>query len=160
MMEKRMRQSRWAIGRISPGRLCALLVLAVGLAAISGCGDGRPKRARVTGVVIYHGKPVDGAGVTFYCSGGALSRGTTDANGRFSLMTFSTSGTGESDGAIVGEHTVSINKYIPDPNDPRPEGFKAKISVLPARYASMLDSPLRRTVTAEGPNDFRIELVD
>jgi hypothetical protein len=74
-------------------------------------------------------------------------------------MTFGTSANGESDGAILGEHIVSINKYIPDPNDPRPAGFKAKIAVLPARYASMLDSPLRATVTADGPNDFRFELV-
>jgi hypothetical protein len=137
--------------------LWVVVVLAVGLVLANGCGGGRPKRARVTGIVMYHGKPVAGAGVTFYPKGGAIGAGMTDANGRFTLTTFDRTG---NDGAILGEHTVSISKYIPDPNDPRPPALRPKVPVLPARYASMIDSPLRATVTAEGPNDFTFELVD
>ena len=72
-------------------------------------------------------------------------------------MTFDHNG---NDGAILGEHVVCISKYIPDPNDPRPEPLKLHIPVLPAVYASMIKSPCWATVTAEGPNDFRFELVD
>ncbi len=166
-----MQEDLWAFGKIRPSKsgrwprhdaarrrfyAWAVVALAVALAA-NGCNDSRPRRAPVTGVVIYHGLPVDGAGVTFYPKGGAIASAKTDAQGRFTLMTFDHNG---NDGAILGEHVVCISKYIPDPNDPRPEPLKAHIPVLPAVYASMIKSPLRATVTAEGPNDFRFELVD
>jgi hypothetical protein len=134
-----------------------VILLAVALAAASGCGDGRLKRARVTGVVIYHSKPVEGAGVTFYPHDGAIASGVTDANGRFTLTTFARKG---NDGALLGEHVVTVSKYVPDPKDPRPEPLKARIPVLPPAYSSLVKSPLRAKVTAEGPNDFRLELVD
>ena len=61
---------------------------------------------------------------------------------------------------MLGEHVVCISKFIPDPKDPRPEPFRVRIPVLPAVYASMLKSPLRAKVTADGANDFPFKLVD
>jgi hypothetical protein len=133
----------------------ASLLLAVGLAAAPGCSDGRPKRSPVSGLITYHGKPVEGAQVTFFPKGGRPATGSTDANGRFKLFTFDLN-----DGALLGEHVVCIRKYVPDPKDSRPAGFKNMIPVVPTRYGSLQESSLRATVTADGPNDFHFELVD
>jgi hypothetical protein len=140
-------------------KVAALLVvaaLAAGLASAGGCNNGgRPKRFQVNGVVIYRGKPLDGAQVTFYPTGARPACGTTDANGRFTLLTFN-----PNDGAVLGNHVVCVTKYVSDPEDHSDSPYKQKVQILPARYMTPLKSPLRCTVTAEGPNDFRLELAD
>jgi hypothetical protein len=49
---------------------------------------------------------------------------------------------------------------VPNPEDHSDSLYKQKVQILPAQYMSPLKSPLRCTVTAEGPNDFRLELTD
>ena len=79
----------------------AALLAGVCLLALPGCGDGRPKTIQVTGTVTYRGKPVQGAHVTFTPQGNRSASGETDAEGRFTLLSFA-----PGDGAVAGEHVV------------------------------------------------------
>ena len=133
----------------------ALALLAIGLAFVVGCGSGRPPRVPVTGVVVYRGKPLDSANVTFMPKGGRPASGLTDAQGRFLLRTFDAD-----DGALEGGHVVCISKNVPDPNDKKMSPLPQFISILPSRYSMPMESPLKATVTAKGPNDFRFEVTD
>jgi hypothetical protein len=140
------------------GRFAATMSLLVCLILTSGCGSGRPKCIAVSGVVTYRGKPVEGATVMFFPTKSRPASGLTDAKGRFTLQSFSAG-----DGAVLGSHVVCVNKRIFDPKSPKDTSkatYPKTISVLPDRYATPVQSPLKATVTAEGPNDFSFELSD
>ncbi len=79
-----------------------LLVL---LAGVVGCGSDGPDLTNVTGTVTLDGKPVQGATLTFVpeAPGASPSYGSTDAEGKYSLM-YSRDKTG----AMVGKHNVEI----------------------------------------------------
>jgi hypothetical protein len=130
---------------------------------VAGCGPSRPKTVQVTGTVTYKGQPLEGARVMFDSKAGRPASATTDASGHFKLETF-TAG----DGAIVGECKVTISKYVtasggapgagqPDMHSP---GASPVRQVLPKRYTTPGTSPLKATVTAEGPNDFKFDLTE
>lgn len=138
---------------------CRFRWLAATLAAallVAGCGPDRPSTVDVTGTVVYNGEPVDGAQVMFLSEAGRPATGTTDAQGRFRLMTFE-----PGDGALPGDHQVTITKKVEvdDPNQPD-SPYKLARDVLPTRYASPETSGLTATVDAGGENDFRFELSD
>jgi hypothetical protein len=136
-------------------RVAAALSLFVCLAMMTGCGNGRPKCVVIGGVVTYCGKPVEGATVTFVPTKSRPASGTTDAQGHFTLQTFSAG-----DGVVLGEHAVCITKTVVDTTVTKKVPYPKTISLLPARYGSPLQSPLKATVTAEGPNDFKFDLTD
>lgn len=161
--------------------LMALLVMSA-----IGCGKtedpNRPKTFPVTGRVTMNGKPVEGANVTFHpASGSQTSIGVTDADGNYSLSTFSSN-----DGALPGQYKVSIAKYAASAQakpttGPRPgelasgdldmtrdldEGGGGAVgeasgpkSLLPEKYANELSSGLIATV-GEDPakNKFDFDL--
>lgn len=164
---------------------CAIAVLSLlPLTLLSGCGgsDDRPETVPVTGTVLYNGKPVEKAIVSFSCEGAPRSAtGVTDAEGKFTLSTF-----GLNDGAIVGTHVITVNK--PDPkanqapatanggdekllNDPAamteemvkmaddPGAVPAFSGLLPEKYSGA-STPLSETVSASGPNEFVLQLTD
>lgn len=155
--------------RIRRRRALALLCASAWIVC-PGCGSGHPPTTRVTGTVVYKGKAVGGANVMFECKTGRPAEGITDAEGRFTLTTF-----GEGDGALSGEHTVIISKYV---STDGPAGRTAVMDphaapvgdlrqptnlprqVIPARYTSPRQSPLHVTVTPGGDNDFRFDLTD
>ena len=93
-------------------RIAAAILLFAALALATGCGDGRPARIPVSGTVTYRGKPLDGANVTFVPKGSRPASGQTDAQGRFTLQTFSSG-----DGVVAGDHVVCVVKSVPDPKD-------------------------------------------
>ena len=143
--------------------LCALI--AVGL--LSGCGGGQPGADRpavvpVKGLVLYDGKPVEGAMVVFqpekHEHGAA---GLTDANGAFRLRTFSPDA-----GAVPGEFKVSIRKTqtrasgggAEADDAEHPEGQAVETWLLPKNYSNPATSGLTATVTEGGPNEFKFEL--
>lgn len=79
-------------------------------ACLFGCGESsgkpRPTIAPVSGKVTYKGQPVVDAAVTFInASSPRTAVGVTNAQGEFALTTFDTN-----DGALVGEHKVTIAK--------------------------------------------------
>lgn len=83
---------------------CIILVL---MLCVAGCGGpARPAMAPVKGKVLLDNAPIEGAAVMFVPSGGGRpALGSTNAAGEFELMTFATG-----DGALLGEHKVSITK--------------------------------------------------
>ena len=164
-------------------RAVALLSL-LPLALLSGCGDGidRPETVPVTGTVLYNGKPVEKAVVSFSCEGAPRSAvGVSDAEGKFTLSTF-----GYNDGAIVGTHAVTVSKADPKAdqapaaagggdqkllNDPAamtadmvkmsqdPGAIPEFSGLLPEKYSGA-SSPLSETVSESGPNEFVLQLTD
>jgi hypothetical protein len=84
-------------------RACNWFSVAVAAAALCGCGDGRPERVPVSGLVTIDGKPLAKAFVNFYPASGRPSNGRTDESGRFVLGCFE-----DADGAQVSEHEVSV----------------------------------------------------
>lgn len=146
---------------------CLALLLAI---AISGCGarDDRPPTYAAGGVVLFRGQPQAGAQVSFLAYGASRAAlGTTDNEGKFTLSTFA-----PGDGAVAGEHFAAVS--LP-PSTPPIQSYAesdyaatmqahrqavAQNSQLPPRYANPRTSGLRFTISAEGPNQFRLELVD
>jgi hypothetical protein len=149
-------------------RLWMLFVLVV---VATGCSDPPDPRQRVvpvTGRVLFKGKPVVHARVTFLAQGAPRQAvGETDSDGRFVLSTW-----GEDDGAALGEHVITV--LLPQAATPMREvsegdyaaameaqrSQQAAADGLPAHYANAKTSDLRCKVTESGPNDFDLELED
>ena len=143
--------------------------LLVTIATVGCQRSDHPKMVRARGTVLYNGQPLEGAVVSFVGPGGRPSAGDTDAEGRFQLSAWK-----PGDGAVLGEHMVTITKYAKPSFEPEktPDGsfmFKSAEkeiayyntpSVLPARYGNQRQSVLKATVTEDGPNDFKFELKD
>jgi hypothetical protein len=157
-------------------RYLSSLCLFVALFLLSGCGEGGgAATVKVKGVVMAGGKAVDGAVITFYSkSGGEAASGRTDAEGKFQLTTRK-----PNDGAVPGDYVVTVAKsegeteatsydpskggaMSPDYIKQMQNASKAKKEpvkgALPAKYASIKDSGLVRTVTESGPNEFDFDL--
>src|SRR5690606_25064886 len=76
------------------------------------------------------GKPLDGASVKFQPQGsGAMSYGTTDAEGRYSLKTIK-----NDRGAMVATHTVSIFKTSGSVDLSSDEAQPGVKQLIPERY--------------------------
>ncbi len=117
-----------------------------------GCGPSRdpnlPATATVRGQVLYNGQPFTQGTVTFHPSGeGNPGVSRLDAEGRFSLSTY-----GSDDGAVIGEHVVTID--VPPPLDGEDS---SQAATIPAKYANVDTSPLKVTIPEGG--DDTLELV-
>jgi hypothetical protein len=129
---------------------------------IPGCGF-RSSTAAVSGQVIYKGKPVPNADVTFTpeVAGGSPATGRTDANGRYSLAT-PTKGSG----AVPGKYKVHIIARGPD-RPPKPgetgSGMPGEMMpgdpVIPAKYFAPDTSGLTFEVK-RGGNTANFDLAD
>ena len=104
----------------------------------------------VTGVVTLDGKPVEGAAVMFMPkAGGRPATGTTDDKGRFELQT-ETAG----DGALLGEHTVTVTLQETTGVTADPDGLSGEIApggikikwIVPQRYSNPKTSNLKAKV--------------
>lgn len=169
---------------------CAYLSLLILILVTTGCSGTEKGLAKATGQVIYKGKPVEGANVTFLAPDGARqASGVTDEEGRFSLSTYS-----YKDGATIGSNTVVISKVKVDApseasasalNGPPPatgtetvvasyvsqmdpskqrkgtaQSDNSSEHLIPAKYANPKTTPLKAEVTQGGPNQFVFELAD
>jgi hypothetical protein len=141
------------------------------VALLGGCGEAKPKLFPAGGTVTYNGEAVAGATVSFRCDeANTVATGITDAQGRFELDTYKVG-----KGAAAGKHTVTVSKASAPSGAPaggmsmedaakqagpaeepeaEPEG------ALPEKYADPAQPLLEFTVSAEGQNDFKIELTD
>lgn len=162
--------SRWSV-----------LLMGWFLLGVAGCGKedpglaSRPAVFPVAGVVLYKDQPVEGAHVTFRPSGDAPGAfGRTDKEGRFQLQTFK-----ENDGAVKGEHKVTVQKTdataaVSEPKSseelfgemenqaksgklPTPVVSK---SLLPTRYADPKQTELKATVLSDASNSYEFKLKD
>ncbi len=138
-------------------QVVGLVIAAFFCAGLTGCGgSGNPPTAKVSGVVTYKSAPVGEAIVTFMPTTGRPATGQTDASGKYTLSTF-----GTNDGAVIGDHKVSITPYQPDVAMPEtPEEAEAAPKLpFPARYANPDSSNLKATVKS-GSNEANFELTD
>ena len=130
-------------------RPAGALALAVGLAALAGCGGG-PSYVPVSGVVTVDGKPYPNAVVVFLpmattgnLEPGRGSSALTDGVGRFALTTDD-----GGRGALVGRHRVRIQTRRDDPEAffdpsvgsadgaPTPKRKGGKVDPIPVEWYS------------------------
>ncbi len=105
----------------APKRAIAWLVFIALGGTFSGCWSRGPETIPVQGIVTLDGKPVEGATVSFSPkAAGRPATGTTDAAGHFSLTTFE-----PGDGAVPGEHVVTVSKI-------KSSGQQFDMSTIPA----------------------------
>ncbi|QDU37814.1 Nickel uptake substrate-specific transmembrane region [Maioricimonas rarisocia] len=152
----------------------SILLLAGGLAGCTGGSDDkwseqRPATYPVQGTVLYNGEPVADASVSFSSTGGDKSvgaAGKTDDQGTFTLTTYE-----PGDGAVAGEHRVTVIKAVVEGEDPsyfdenspnygkEPPPTTTKY-LVPKKYASFETSGLTATVSESSDNEITIELND
>ncbi len=115
-----------------PVVMLSVLVLA---SVLTGCGDGRPQRLKVSGQVLIDGKPLTNGYVRFVPKGARPSTGKLDENGHFTLSCY-----GSEDGVVPGVHQVEVNgaEYLSN---------KEILWHAPKKYASFRASPLQQEIT-------------
>lgn len=134
------------VGKVA---LCCLSVAALMLlGSTAGCG-GNEDLAGVHGTVTMDGEPLADALVTFApVEPGRPAAGRTDEQGRYELV-FSR----DAEGALIGEHIVSISTYNVVPG----EGDSEK--VVPERVPAKYNVNSQEKVTVEkGSNEFNFDL--
>lgn len=133
----------------------AVVVLSVSF-LLGGCGKKRdprlPQTVGVTGNVIYRDAPLEKGTITFHPQGGKgnPADGRLLEGGAFSLSTYATG-----DGAVLGQHKVTIQ--IPPRLDGEPAG---PMDTLPVEYTSVEETPLSAEVTESGKNHFEFKVVE
>lgn len=131
---------------------CIALLVAACLVS-AGCGSSRdpnlPTTASASGKVTYKGQPVNTGTITLHPLGkGNPAVGLLDANGNFELSTY-----GARDGAVIGQHKVTIE--IP----PAPDGMPGSATLsIPRAYTNRETTPLTVEVAEGGPNVLEIVL--
>ncbi len=131
----------------------AVLLLLGGLPWLSGCSDSPYDLAPVKGRVTLDGKPFPWGSVMFApmktsidsAKVGKPGFGMLDAEGGFVLTTYD-----DNDGAVVGDHRVTVFCVDDGPNGPPP-------SSIPA-FRRMALRGTAMTVAADSDNDFEIAL--
>jgi hypothetical protein len=137
---------------MKPLKFSLLLAALVSVLGTVGCsknrGD-RPVVVPVSGVVLYNGKPLAGAHVTFTNPDAKRSAyGKTDADGHFTLTTFPDE---PGDGAVPGkriDRTATTGK-VPDVQ---------RRWVIPEHYGNVTTSGLTAEVKEDGKNEIKLEL--
>jgi hypothetical protein len=120
---------------------CALIFFA----ATAGCGDGRPERVPVAGIVLIDGQPLERGNVKFVPMNGRPSAGKIGPGGHFNLTCYD-----GNDGALLGTHRVQVSSSNII-SDSKIEWF------APQKYADFRTSGIEVEVT-EGIEDLKIEL--
>lgn len=143
------------------------LVLLLGL-CFAGCSGGPeenpnwPERFPTSGTVLYQGKPVEDAEVTFTDKAGTSTGvGKTDSSGQFYLTTHI-----EKDGVVAGPQIVSIRRVEVIDKTPKNVDVSAggvalppEIKwIVPEKYSIPAQSGLTAEVTESGPNVFKFDL--
>lgn len=128
-------------------RTCVAVTLLLAM-TFSACGKSNaPDEAlgQVTGIVTLDDQPLEGANITFTpILNGAMSYGTTDAQGKYELI-YSPG----IKGAVLGEHQVRISKVG------GPETKFDTMEMLPADYNSKTTI---KAVVQSGKNSFNYDL--
>jgi hypothetical protein len=133
---------------LSSGRLLPILVVLAFAALCSACSSGRKPVHPVRGQILVDGKPAAQAQVLFHPVEGGDDdphpTGQTDDQGYFNLTSYA-----NGDGAPEGSYLVTVTWFRVFGGD-RQE--VVRYNVLPPRYLSLQDSPLRVTVV-KGNNE-------
>ena len=152
-------------------RICPVVSLlsVVGVAFLFGCGPAGPEMGQVTGKVTMDGSLVTEGSVQFWPESGRPSRGSIDEDGTFRLTTFKSN-----DGALVGDHRVTIKSTQLSEPQPEIESTAAEIAhfsqkkakpirasrvvwIVPQKYSEFDTSPLVATVKS-GDNEINFNI--
>ena len=116
----------------------------------------RPALYPVAGRLLYEGRPVTGAMVSFVSGQDAAGRqyqafSTTDREGRFWLRTFSSQG----HGAVAGRHRIRVEQMVPTGRMLVGPGMESQLELgAVPRWA---EAAIDRGVDADGRNDERVK---
>jgi hypothetical protein len=122
----------------------------IAISGLSGCNKAGVSLGKVTGKVTLAGAPVPDALVTFNpTAAGSPSTGRTAADGTYKLNF-----TRKIDGAMVGEHTVTISTYTPALEDPPTPEVPEKI---PFKYREGESVPKATVKSGSNKLDFDLE---
>jgi hypothetical protein len=137
---------------------CCHMLLPACLLLAAGCGtESAPALAPVRGQVFYHGRPVTTGTIVFASdasrgTSGPLARGEIQPDGSYTLQT------GDSAGAVVGWHRVTVVAVMvpaaPDPGQP----FVMPRPLVPTRYSDPELSGLTCEVKAGKENGINFNL--
>ncbi|MDR2643329.1 MAG: hypothetical protein LBC74_11110 [Planctomycetaceae bacterium] len=158
----------------------AILVLSILFTSFNGCGKTGHEVYPATGKILYQGKPLGNAQVTFHPTdpSGFVAAAITESDGTFSLLTTGA----EKNGAIAGEYNVLISKNIVADNDittvtdtqektnsptsimdvpvnPQYARRPKMTAAIPEKYAQP-DKPLIKVTVAKKQNNYLFELDD
>ena len=147
-------ETHHGIACCGPNRsLARWLVVIVALTV--GCGE-PSNRTSVTGRVTLDGEPLTEGGVSTKIDGGRGSSGQIQPDGTFEL-----GHPADGPGAALGTHRVTVTAFNVDAgalDDDSVEISGPIRSLVPIRYSSPKTSGLSFEVTADGENDFTLEL--
>lgn len=134
----------------------SVLLLALGLATLVGCGNRGPKLVQIEGTVTRNGKPLPGFEVHFDPEKGRPSAGTTDELGHYVLQY-----TPQKKGAVVGKHKAYVWYFPKDPKTARAaeEGRwkqPADIKVVLDKYGPK-KTPLRFDIDKSQTIDLKLD---
>lgn len=142
-------------------RFSVALGFVMAVAFVSGCAKS-VQVAEVEGIVKVDGKPMEKIQVEFWpVTTGPRSVGTTDAQGRFKMMTDD----GKLAGAVIGSHKIVLHdvgilgdKFMGRAAEDvdMSQGKKPRIS---GEYADPQKSTLTKEVVAGKKNEFELEVV-
>lgn len=138
----------------------------IAVVVVFGCGSGveRPPLGKVTGKVTFNGQPVKSGSVAFNpakgpgAETGQIATGQLESDGTFTLTTFDTG-----DGAVIGQHVVTVTARSEDSNFGKKKAdgtfdYVLPKSSIPEKYSDATKSNLLYTVEANKNNHFEIEL--
>jgi len=129
------------IRNIGLGRRCAAVLFGVSSVLLPACGpvENLPECAPVSGKVMIGGEPLSSAMITFHPEKpGNTGQAASEPDGTYTLNTY-----GTHDGALVGKHTVTVERYLPPmPTQPGGKMPSAKATV-PKKYTRPETSPLK-----------------
>lgn len=136
----------WRVCRFALVFGSCILVLA------TGCSSSGEPTYPVKGKVTYKGKPLTSGSVMFAPLTGPPAMGIIDAEGNYTLGTYS-----DGDGAVAGPHKVAI-VCLDDTGDALPEQASGTPEPkIPAKYISAETSGLKAEV-AKGSNEHNFDL--
>ena len=165
------------LGRTKGSQVALAVIFGCATWSMHGCGGPeRPETAPVTGQVTVNGKPLEKGTIQFIPTNGRLAMGQI-VKGNYSLTTFE-----ENDGALLGNHVVTVtamevsrNKKLPK-FEPPADATPSRIRVLeaewlerhggrikvkwhaPEKYSDSRTSPLTAEISpGENVKDFSIE---
>ena len=134
----------------------AWMVGLLNFAAVVGCGQGDKQLVPAGGIVLLDDKPIPAAYVTFIPKSGRSASGQTGADGAFRLGTYK-----ESDGALTGQHQVTVMARGEAVEQSSTEGISVKVrgkSQIPVVYENTATSGIVFEIAPGKENRFEIKL--
>ena len=142
------------------GRLLIGLILALGLAALAGCGRSGPRRVPVTGQITLDGKPLDGCLLLFNPDNAKgnmvpVSCSARAQGGRYDLQTTAIEARDSGPGAPPGWYKVTLKANLPG----MPQVFPGPVLDIDRKYLDAERTPLVvEVVEAPDPNAYNLNV--